>query len=208
MEAFNGFICDDSVSSTDIDSDEHLQNSSNFGTQKKNLASSELKAKKTRCLTRNALMARENRRRKKMYLESIEREAKLLREANHQLEVRNKKNNKVINSLKKEVVYLKNVLSNNSNIEKLILGINKALNPKVIVKTEATTNPRLDGPLLGDPLFSAPSNSSRLSASLAEATNQENLQEDEMPQSFEKKSLVRVAATLPMDLQGAVIFVY
>lgn len=203
MESLGGFICEDSVSSAEIDSDgQDLQDTGRYYTQKRILSSSEsVKANKTKCLSRNALMARENRRRKKMYLESIEREAKLLREANHQLEIRNKKNNKTINSLKKEIEYLKNVLANGSNIEKLLAGINKALNPRVIVKAEPQTNQRLVSPLLGDPLLSAPASSTLLRTHHSERPNQENLQEDELPQSLEKKSLVRVAANLPMDLQ-------
>ncbi|CAH1128525.1 unnamed protein product [Ceutorhynchus assimilis] len=77
-----------------------------------------------KCFTKNALMARENRLRKKQYIASLEQQASTLKEANKDLNKLLSNQSCTIDNLKKEVKYLKNVLANSSSIGKLLQAIN------------------------------------------------------------------------------------
>lgn len=72
---------------------------------------------------RNALMARENRRRKKEYMERIERDVELYRSQNKQLRKDAKKRDHIIQQLRDEQMYLKSVLANKTEIMKLLRTI-------------------------------------------------------------------------------------
>ncbi|KAK1124697.1 hypothetical protein K0M31_006065 [Melipona bicolor] len=79
------------------------------------------------CLNRNALMARENRLRKKAYLEKIENKLSFYQQENKNLVNIIKKQTIDIKRLSGEVAYLKSVLSNNTSITTLLKTINNGL---------------------------------------------------------------------------------
>lgn len=68
---------------------------------------------------RNALLARENRRKKKAHMEAVERELNETRNANKSLLKALKKQFKVTKKLEKECQYLKNRLDNSTNITRI-----------------------------------------------------------------------------------------
>ncbi|XP_006621530.1 putative uncharacterized protein DDB_G0282133 [Apis dorsata] len=79
------------------------------------------------CLNRNALMARENRLRKKAYLEKIENKLSFYQQENKNLVNIIKKQGIDIKRLSGEVAYLKSVLNNNTSITTLLRTINDGL---------------------------------------------------------------------------------
>lgn len=79
------------------------------------------------CLNRNALMARENRLRKKAYLEKIENKLSFYQKENKNLVNIIKKQSIDIKRLNGEVAYLKSVLNNNTSITALLKTINDGL---------------------------------------------------------------------------------
>lgn len=79
------------------------------------------------CLNRNALMARENRLRKKAYLEKIENKLSFYQQENKNLANIIRKQSIDIKRLSGEVAYLKSVLNNNTSITALLKTINDGL---------------------------------------------------------------------------------
>lgn len=79
------------------------------------------------CLNRNALMARENRQRKKAYLEKIENKLSFYQEENKTLVNTIRKQGIDIKRLSGEVAYLRSVLNNNTAIAALLKTINEGL---------------------------------------------------------------------------------
>nr|XP_033342615.1 MATH and LRR domain-containing protein PFE0570w-like isoform X1 [Megalopta genalis] len=79
------------------------------------------------CLNRNALMARENRLRKKAYLEKIETKLSFYQQENKKLVNVIRKQGIDIKRLSGEVAYLRNVLNNNTSITALLKTINEGL---------------------------------------------------------------------------------
>ncbi|XP_043674086.1 uncharacterized protein LOC122631924 [Vespula pensylvanica] len=79
------------------------------------------------CLNRNALMARENRLRKKAYLEKIENTLSYYEKENKKLAYTIQKQGKDIKRLTGEIGYLKSVLHNNTAITALLKTINDGL---------------------------------------------------------------------------------
>ena len=79
------------------------------------------------CLNRNALMARENRERKKKYVEHLEEQLHTCTERTEQY--KNIIQKKTINErrLKAEVTYLRNVLNNSTGITSLLQSLNESL---------------------------------------------------------------------------------
>lgn len=73
---------------------------------------------------RNALLARENRRKKKMYLEMIENELQDARKANRALMKALKRQLKVGRRLKQEKKYFQNLIANRSDILSLVSALN------------------------------------------------------------------------------------
>ncbi|GAB0092424.1 uncharacterized protein DMENIID0001_074140 [Sergentomyia squamirostris] len=78
---------------------------------------------------RNALMARENRRKKKELLEKLENEVFELREKSKKLHKNLFKQSEVIKNLKKENQYLQGVIGNQTEIVKLLKAINASRIP-------------------------------------------------------------------------------
>lgn len=79
------------------------------------------------CLNRNALMARENRLRKKAYLEKVENKLAFYQQENKNLVNVIKKQGIDIKRLSGEVAYLRSVLNNNTSITGLLKTINDGL---------------------------------------------------------------------------------
>ncbi|OAD52207.1 hypothetical protein WN48_02608 [Eufriesea mexicana] len=79
------------------------------------------------CLNRNALMARENRLKKKAYLEKIENKLSFYQQENKNLVNIIRKQGIDIKRLSGEVAYLKSVLNNNTSITALLKTINDGL---------------------------------------------------------------------------------
>ncbi|XP_076758064.1 uncharacterized protein LOC143427650 isoform X2 [Xylocopa sonorina] len=79
------------------------------------------------CLNRNALMARENRLRKKAYLEKIENKLSFYQQENKNLVNLIRKQGIHIKQLSGEVAYLRSVLNNNTSITALLKTINDGL---------------------------------------------------------------------------------
>ncbi|XP_024086433.1 uncharacterized protein LOC106667689 isoform X1 [Cimex lectularius] len=113
-----------------------------------------------KCLNKNAVMARQNRLRKKLYLENLEEEVESLREENRRLKSHSKKDKKSIKKLTDEVKYLRSLVSNRTDIWKILNSLNstlKAKEPSVTVERL----PTVEDPLLtqglpsesGDPLL-------------------------------------------------------
>lgn len=75
---------------------------------------------------RNALMARENRRRKKEYVEKLEKEINIYRGTNKSLRKIFKKQSKIIEQLQEEKRYYRSIINNKSQI----LSVIKSLNTK------------------------------------------------------------------------------
>lgn len=69
---------------------------------------------------KNAIAARENRVKKKKYLEGIEKELKDLRKDNETLKAKERLHDQVVGKLQNEVSYLKNVLANQSTLSTLM----------------------------------------------------------------------------------------
>lgn len=79
------------------------------------------------CLNRNALMARENRLKKKAYLEKIENKLSFYQQENKNLVNLIRKQGIHIKQLSGEVAYLRSVLYNNTSITALLKTINEGL---------------------------------------------------------------------------------
>ncbi|XP_068724485.1 cyclic AMP-responsive element-binding protein 3-like protein 4 [Montipora capricornis] len=72
---------------------------------------------------KNAIAARENRQKKKKYVEGLENEVGKLKEANTSLKARNESMSKMILKLTDEVKYLRSVLANESTITLLLKSV-------------------------------------------------------------------------------------
>lgn len=81
----------------------------------------ELKANK--CMTKSAIAARENRNRKKQYLDNLENSADRLSKENAKLKSANQSLSTAVSSLRTEVQYLKSVLANESTLSTLLKNI-------------------------------------------------------------------------------------
>lgn len=72
---------------------------------------------------KNAIAARENRQKKKKYVEGLENDVKKLQEDNRTLKTRNERMTTMIRKLSDEVKYLRSVLANESTISLLIKSV-------------------------------------------------------------------------------------
>lgn len=82
-------------------------------------------SRKPKSYNRNALMARENRIKKKLYVENLEQTVEKIRDENKKLSSILDNQSTVISDLRKELKYLKNVLANSSDIGRLLKCINQ-----------------------------------------------------------------------------------
>ncbi|XP_036323447.1 uncharacterized protein LOC118737198 [Rhagoletis pomonella] len=92
---------------------------------------------------RNALLARENRRKKKEHLQAMEKELEEMRLTNKQLKKALKQQMKAVDQLQREKRYFQSVIANHKEIENLI----KALNVRMHAQQTANENsPMLNSP--------------------------------------------------------------
>lgn len=75
---------------------------------------------------RNALLARENRRRKKEHVESLERELEELKDCNGKIRKALKKKSKLVQELTRERNYLKSVIANRTGIMAVLKSVQRA----------------------------------------------------------------------------------
>nr|CAI5866540.1 unnamed protein product [Callosobruchus analis] len=115
----------------------------------KNATKTSTRGRKPKCFTKNAMMARENRLKKKMYISKLEQDVDLLRKENKNLTAVVDNQSMLISDLRKEVKYLKSVIANSSDIGCLIRAINQntslplrtSLDKKPCQSTEDIANP-------------------------------------------------------------------
>ncbi|KAK3583155.1 hypothetical protein CHS0354_027566 [Potamilus streckersoni] len=81
--------------------------------------------KRKLCTSRNAVMARENRERKKKHLQTLETNIKYLTEENKKLKECSASQKDKIDSLQNEVIYLRSVIANESSLSSVL---NKIVN--------------------------------------------------------------------------------
>ena len=98
------------------------------------------------CLNRNALMARENRLKKKVYLEEMENKLSFYQQENKNLLNAIKKQSIDIKRLSGEVSYLRSVLNNNTSITVLLKTINDGLRKMSAQKNAFHLNHASQGP--------------------------------------------------------------
>lgn len=82
---------------------------------------------KSHCSNRNAVMARVNRERKKMYVQSIEQKLKTLDQENKILKGRILEQDQRVEKLNEEVAYMRNVLKNQTMVSSLLKALNESL---------------------------------------------------------------------------------
>lgn len=102
---------DTSSSGTESDNDHDEYNK--FNTMKR-------KQREPKSFSKNALMARENRLKKKLYMENLERELTKERQKNKKYMNVLKRQADVIQKHEREIKYMRGVLANNSDISKLL----------------------------------------------------------------------------------------
>lgn len=102
---------DTSSSGTESDNDHDEYNK--FNTMKR-------KQREPKSFSKNALMARENRLKKKLYMENLERELTKERQKNKKYMNVLKRQADVIQKHEREIKYMRGVLANNSDISKLV----------------------------------------------------------------------------------------
>ncbi|XP_050317404.1 uncharacterized protein LOC126751294 isoform X2 [Bactrocera neohumeralis] len=112
---------------------------------------------------RNALLARENRRKKKAHLEAMEKELEEVRSANKQLKKALKQQMKAVGQLQREKRYFQSVIANHKEIENLI----KALN----VRMHVQQSPAVSSPMLSSPVHSYTSQQLCQSSRIVQQTN-------------------------------------
>lgn len=82
------------------------------------------RGRRPKCFSRNAVLARENRLKKKKYIEDLENELQSLRRENSKLKVSLSGYTKDVQLVRKENVYLRNVLANSKQLSHLLRSIN------------------------------------------------------------------------------------
>lgn len=83
-----------------------------------------LPTRQPHCFTKNAIMARRNRLKKKQYLEELECQITKLKQENSSLSSILSQQSSLITQLRKEVKYMKSILANNQDISNLLKLIN------------------------------------------------------------------------------------
>lgn len=76
-----------------------------------------------KCMNKSAIIARENREKKKKYVQQLETNYEDMKYQNFDLQSKLEKKSKLCDSLQKEIQYLRNVLANQSSISALLKNI-------------------------------------------------------------------------------------
>lgn len=101
-----------------------------------------------KCFSRNALMARENRLKKKIYIENLEKEVAYLKNENKKMSGVMENQSFLISELRKEIKYLKSVLANSPDISKLI----KCIQHNTGMQVSSSLDHSLNDSKLGPPI--------------------------------------------------------
>uniref|UniRef100_A0A8D9DVS0 CREB/ATF bZIP transcription factor n=1 Tax=Cacopsylla melanoneura TaxID=428564 RepID=A0A8D9DVS0_9HEMI len=113
---------------------------------------------KKHCTNRNALMARKNRIKKKMYVEKLENTIQELRSNYESMQKQILEQNEVIARVTKENRYLRNVITNSSGLKQILQGVRLAGLANRVHTTPMTRDPNLNqkgtDPLLNDNYYS------------------------------------------------------
>ncbi|XP_049820184.1 uncharacterized protein LOC109594424 [Aethina tumida] len=131
------YVSDD-MSSSDEDFDAEYSPSSS---QKENSSCNGYRRNPTRkpkVFSKNAMMARENRLKKKLYLESLENDLTKAREENKKLSTVVDNQSFLIADLKKQIKYLKSVVANSNDLGKLIRNIHHSTGMSVSTSLDKT----------------------------------------------------------------------
>ncbi|KAL1516158.1 hypothetical protein ABEB36_000077 [Hypothenemus hampei] len=91
-----------------------------------------------KCFSKNALMARENRLKKKIYITSLESQVTSLKVENKKMSQTIDSQTNTINQLKREVRYLKSIIANSDGIGKLLKAINSSTGMHVTTSLNRT----------------------------------------------------------------------
>lgn len=94
--------------------------------------------RKPKVFSKNAMMARENRLKKKLYLESLENDLTKAREENKKLSTVVDNQSFLIADLKKQIKYLKSVVANSNDLGKLIRNIHHSTGMSVSTSLDKT----------------------------------------------------------------------
>lgn len=96
-----------------------------------------------KCFSKNALMARENRIKKKMYITDLEQQVAALKTENKKLNAVVETQSEKLEAHKTEIQYLKSVIANSEGISKLIRNINvtTGMNATSSLQKYRTTSP-------------------------------------------------------------------
>ncbi|KAL4238939.1 hypothetical protein ACF0H5_003643 [Mactra antiquata] len=84
-----------------------------------------MESKGSKCMSKNAILARELREKKKKYVQELENTVDVLKSRNCDLETKYSKQSKHVKSLESEVQYLRNVLANQTTIASLLNSVHK-----------------------------------------------------------------------------------
>lgn len=112
----------DSVASFDQDGLGKMYTSSDDESSQR--ASRQGSGRRPKCFSRNAVLARQNRLKKKKYMEDLESELQTLRKENKKLKVSLDGYSKDVELVRKENVYLRNVLASSKELSQLLRSIN------------------------------------------------------------------------------------
>lgn len=83
------------------------------------------RVRKNTCNSKNAINARENRLKKKMYIQNLEKNVEKYRTKNKQLTLLLENQSNLLADMKKEVQYFKSIVANNKDITRLLKCINQ-----------------------------------------------------------------------------------
>jgi hypothetical protein len=100
-----------------------LKGENNCKTAKPDFRKSERERKRPMCSSKNAVLARKNRLKKKYFVESLQRDMARLSDENAKLKQTLEGQSSLVCSLRKEVCYLKGVLANNKEISMLLKSL-------------------------------------------------------------------------------------
>jgi len=96
--------------------------------------------------SRNALLARENRKRKKELLENLEKDVDILHDKNKRLHKIIKTQDSQMKKLEKEINYLKSVLKNHTEIVQILKSLSHAPPPRHNTKIEMDNSALINSP--------------------------------------------------------------
>ncbi|XP_044727748.1 uncharacterized protein LOC123291503 [Chrysoperla carnea] len=135
-------VSDDSdTSSVDYIESEFSKTKRNRQTRSKRYSETSISSSRSNnCLNKNAQMARENRIRKKMYVENLENDIQRFKKENEIMQTKLENKDSIINELKLEVKYLKSILSNSKEIGLLLNNITRSSGLPVTTSLKAREN--------------------------------------------------------------------